>query len=363
MLSGRNPRQRFELNGPTLISHLAKDWMQHFPQFQFLISARMDKYSRHWSPGARPGATQANFGLALCHFQACSTLVHSSRLGVTCLGQRTHERRVHCNLSSLEKRQPIHHHLKPPGVALVDHAQVQISNKNVSHLLHGRFLPLQFPKETLCARELLPQHTPTGGGQRHRRRNNTFRTCGSKRVARLVGKLTNGAEAKGPPCDFKRAMSGSDRVGNTTFKKDDSTARDATACHPTLGWFGSSSTRAGASSVDRNNSSQLGGVNPVATQRCWAPDCDPQQLKDGLCHLWVAFVNHLDGVRHGATSSHSSTPDLLLRVAKTSLLSNWGMVPLMQLRQWCKNNAKSVHHASTRTPRSIQATTMRIGGL
>ena len=31
------PRQRSEPNGPTLISHLAKDWMQRFPQFQFLI--------------------------------------------------------------------------------------------------------------------------------------------------------------------------------------------------------------------------------------------------------------------------------------------------------------------------------------
>ena len=33
-----NPRQRFDPNGATLISHLAKDWMQRFPQFQFLIS-------------------------------------------------------------------------------------------------------------------------------------------------------------------------------------------------------------------------------------------------------------------------------------------------------------------------------------
>ena len=30
-----NPLQRFEPNGATLISHLAKDWMQHFPQCQF----------------------------------------------------------------------------------------------------------------------------------------------------------------------------------------------------------------------------------------------------------------------------------------------------------------------------------------
>ena len=33
-----NPRQRFEPNGATLISHVASDWMQHYPQFQFLIS-------------------------------------------------------------------------------------------------------------------------------------------------------------------------------------------------------------------------------------------------------------------------------------------------------------------------------------
>ena len=31
----RNPRRRVEPNGATLISHLAKDWMQHYPQFQF----------------------------------------------------------------------------------------------------------------------------------------------------------------------------------------------------------------------------------------------------------------------------------------------------------------------------------------
>ena len=33
-----NPRQRFEPNGATLISDLSNDWMQHSPQFQFLIS-------------------------------------------------------------------------------------------------------------------------------------------------------------------------------------------------------------------------------------------------------------------------------------------------------------------------------------
>ena len=34
-----NHRQRFEPNGATLISHLAKDWMQHFPQCQFFASS------------------------------------------------------------------------------------------------------------------------------------------------------------------------------------------------------------------------------------------------------------------------------------------------------------------------------------
>ena len=33
-----NSRQRFEPNRATVISHLASDWMQHYPQFQFLIS-------------------------------------------------------------------------------------------------------------------------------------------------------------------------------------------------------------------------------------------------------------------------------------------------------------------------------------
>ena len=33
-----SPRQRFEPNGATLTSHLASDWVQHYPQFQFLIS-------------------------------------------------------------------------------------------------------------------------------------------------------------------------------------------------------------------------------------------------------------------------------------------------------------------------------------
>ena len=33
-----NPRQRFEPNGATLNSRLAKDWMQRYPQFQFLMS-------------------------------------------------------------------------------------------------------------------------------------------------------------------------------------------------------------------------------------------------------------------------------------------------------------------------------------
>ena len=32
-----NPRQRFEPNGATLISHPASDWMQRYPQCQFLI--------------------------------------------------------------------------------------------------------------------------------------------------------------------------------------------------------------------------------------------------------------------------------------------------------------------------------------
>ena len=80
---------------------------------------------------------------------------------------------------------------------------------------------------------------------------------------------------------------------------DDSTARDATACHLTLGSFDSSST------VDRDNSSQLEGVNLVATIFTLLLNGNDaggrlivslNSFKDGFCHLWVAFVNHLDGV-------------------------------------------------------------------
>ena len=39
MFSGRESSTAlFEPNGATLMSHLAKDWMQHDPQFRFLIS-------------------------------------------------------------------------------------------------------------------------------------------------------------------------------------------------------------------------------------------------------------------------------------------------------------------------------------
>ena len=36
-----NPRQRFEPNGAILISHLAKGWMQHFPQFSVCIRRQL----------------------------------------------------------------------------------------------------------------------------------------------------------------------------------------------------------------------------------------------------------------------------------------------------------------------------------
>ena len=51
--------QRFEPNGATLFSHFANDWMQHYPQFQFLISdwwmfcqqrtARLGRYPEYGS--------------------------------------------------------------------------------------------------------------------------------------------------------------------------------------------------------------------------------------------------------------------------------------------------------------------------
>ena len=55
-----NPRQRFEPNGATLISQIASDWMQHFLQFQFLIS---DPGGRFFSNELREWASVRGVGL------------------------------------------------------------------------------------------------------------------------------------------------------------------------------------------------------------------------------------------------------------------------------------------------------------
>ena len=94
---------------------------------------------------------------APCHFQACSTLVHSSRLGVTCSSQRTHER-VHCNLSSLEKSNPS----TTTSSRLVSNWLTTPKSKSRTKTF-VRTLPPEF----------LPQHTPTGGGQRRREDGHT----------------------------------------------------------------------------------------------------------------------------------------------------------------------------------------------
>ena len=82
-------------------------------------------------------------------------------------------------------------------------------------------------------------------------------------------------------------------------------------------------------------------------------------FKDGVSHLWMAFVNYLDGVCPTgpmcdmAQPHRTPQPQTSSAASGKSLLSNWRMLPLVQLRRWCRNNAKSVQRVSARTPQSI----------
>ena len=60
-----------------------------------------------------------------------------------------------------------------------------------------------------------------------------------------VRKLTNGAEPNSAPWDLRSALSTLDKVRLKLARKDDSTARPATACHTTLGWLGPPSSAVG----------------------------------------------------------------------------------------------------------------------
>ena len=300
-----------------------------------------------------------------------STLVHGSRLGITCSGQRT---RASCPLQlELLGKEATH---PPTSSLLVSNwsrtktfvRTLPPASRQILAAATSRRNPLRprtpatahadrwWPK-TSRRRPHRQTRAVRGSGRRKRRRNNTFKTCGSKRVARLVGKLTNGAGAKRPPWDFKRAISGSDRA---TQRSRRTTPLHVTRLLATPPWAGSVLHPQGLELPLRSEPwpPNSPGVDSNDAGRLIV---SLNSFKDGFCHLWVAFVNHLDSVCPAGPIGDMAQPrrtpqppDLLLRVATTSLLSNWGMVPLVQLWRWCKNNAKSVHRASARTPQSIQ---------
>ena len=161
-------------------------------------------------------------------------------------------------------------------------------------------------------------------GRRRRRRNKTGRTCGPKRAKRLIGKLTNGADASGPPWDLRRAPSASDKVGLNATRKLDSTKRDGDACHPTLG-----RVRICILGIWRDNNlpGQLfpgGATNPTSPRlsTLWLIACTlhhaPPRLSEWCrrCQgdepspfLWC--LPNCPSVQPHATSKRSSTPDLL----------------------------------------------------
>ena len=132
---------------------------------------------------------------------------------------RTHERPVNCKLSTLELNQPIHHHLEPPGVELVDHAlrtkmfvrTLPPASRLILSAAVSTGNPLRprtpatahadrwWPRTPMTAAPANVRVSGTQTTEKQHLQNLRFQS-----VTRLVGKLTNGAE--GPPFDFKSAM-------------------------------------------------------------------------------------------------------------------------------------------------------------
>ena len=142
---------------------------------------------------------------------------------------------------------------------------------------------------------------------------------------------------------------------------------------PPWAWFGSSSTKAGASTADSDIS------RCCRWQRCWAPDCEPQQLQEWTLRPLDGVRNHLDGVcptgPMSDMSSHSSTPNLQLRVQgrrcfRTGgwcLWRNSGDGAHRQICSSCLENSSvnsGVHNSDAQIrPCNTGATTMRTGSL
>ena len=142
---------------------------KQFPEFPNFGGSetchKLCRFSRELGPASVTNQLrEAPFFSAPCHLQACTTLNHAWASG-------------HTNVVSAARWAPwnrgnpstttssllVSNWLTTPGPSLERKRWCELS-----HLLHGRFWPVQFPEKTLCVRELLPQHTPTGGGQRRR---------------------------------------------------------------------------------------------------------------------------------------------------------------------------------------------------
>ena len=126
-----------------------------------------------------------------------------------------------------------------------------------------------------------------------RRRNNTF----------VKHDLLGNCRTVLGPTDFF-GLQGNVRVeqsGHQSFEKDDSPhVTRLTACHPTLGWSGSSSNSF-KDGIHNNGAAQLALCDMAQ------PRCTPQPQTS--CCEWL-----------------------------TTSLSCWGIVLLVQLRRWCRNN-------------------------
>ena len=119
-------------------------------------------------------------------------------------------------------------------------------------------------------------------GRRNLRSSRMRKGCGSIRHERSVGNTVKGIDARGPTCDLIKVASLFESVGSKPSQNRVSTTRDTAACHPFLGWLGSSSsTTSGAWTSPEANWTQSGATKP-ACSKCRMQELMALMLREPL---------------------------------------------------------------------------------
>ena len=136
-----------------------------------------------------------------------------------------------------------------------------------------------------------------GSWRRNLQSNRMRKGCGSIRHEQSVGNTVKGIDARGPPCDRNNVASLFERVGSNPSQNCVSTTRDTVACHPFLGWLGSSSsTTLNPTWSDETCFFQTTGAN-VDGLHAVKNTVLVHGSKNRCSHFRMSLTNHFDGIR------------------------------------------------------------------